>query len=365
MKRNITVNLLIICLTIALAYYVSYWFLLTPIIVHALNDFVQYTLGWSIFSQDEMVQRAYQTVHRFLEDQSSKGIDLGFNFYEGDLKRKPDEAQKAKWEYMLSQLGLKAGDRLIDIGCGYGDWLKYARSKGIKVVGVNLTKEQAEFANKKNGLDVKNVNWKQILVDPSLQKELYGKFDAVTFMDTVEHYVPATARKDTKAQQVIYENMFLLAHKLLNPKSDVKKVFISCLHQNIKKWDLRRIVACYFLNRSMSGFYPIGDDGLTKHSTKYFTEVNRVDRTEDYRLTGVVNKEHFTSNNKKLIDMKKIFLGLNAFIVDPYFAHRLIQIKMNNWNVFYGEDPFALEYNPKRREELTYVKLWMLTLKGI
>lgn len=72
---------------------------------------------------------------------------------------------------MLNQLDLHAGDRLIDIGCGYGDWIYYAKNKGIEVVGINISPEQTNFAKCEYDLDVICCNW-AILIDRQLQKNL-------------------------------------------------------------------------------------------------------------------------------------------------------------------------------------------------
>jgi len=55
--------------------------------------------------------------------------------------------------YLAGQ-GNSRGDRLIDIGCGYGDWINYAREKGIGVVGINISPEQTNFAKCEYDLDV-------------------------------------------------------------------------------------------------------------------------------------------------------------------------------------------------------------------
>ena len=58
-----------------------------------------------------------------------------------------DIAQEAKLDLVCKKLGLKKGDKVLDIGCGWGSFLKYAAEKyGIKGVGVTISKEQAKLA---------------------------------------------------------------------------------------------------------------------------------------------------------------------------------------------------------------------------
>jgi cyclopropane-fatty-acyl-phospholipid synthase len=55
-----------------------------------------------------------------------------------------DDAQEAKLDLICRKLGLQPGDRILDIGCGWGGLAKYAAEKyRVKVVGITLSKEQA------------------------------------------------------------------------------------------------------------------------------------------------------------------------------------------------------------------------------
>lgn len=58
-----------------------------------------------------------------------------------------DEAQEAKLEHICRKLRLRAGDRLLDVGCGWGGLLEYAATRhGVTGVGVTLSEPQAEGA---------------------------------------------------------------------------------------------------------------------------------------------------------------------------------------------------------------------------
>ena len=61
-----------------------------------------------------------------------------------------DDAQIAKLEYSLRKLRLKPGERLLDIGCGWGALLVYAARKfGAYVLGVTLSERQEEEARRR------------------------------------------------------------------------------------------------------------------------------------------------------------------------------------------------------------------------
>ncbi|MFF0489412.1 class I SAM-dependent methyltransferase [Nocardia sp. NPDC004068] len=60
-----------------------------------------------------------------------------------------EQAQENKYRLVFDKLNLKAGDRLLDIGCGWGGMVRYAAKRGVKVIGATLSKEQAEWAQAK------------------------------------------------------------------------------------------------------------------------------------------------------------------------------------------------------------------------
>jgi cyclopropane-fatty-acyl-phospholipid synthase len=59
-----------------------------------------------------------------------------------------EEAQNNKYRLVFDKLRLNPGDRLLDVGCGWGGMVRYAARKGVKAIGVTLSKEQAIWAQK-------------------------------------------------------------------------------------------------------------------------------------------------------------------------------------------------------------------------
>ncbi|MBM6399746.1 class I SAM-dependent methyltransferase [Phycicoccus sonneratiae] len=59
-----------------------------------------------------------------------------------------EEAQENKYRLVFDKLGLRPGDRLLDIGCGWGGMVRHAARRGVSVLGVTLSREQALWAQK-------------------------------------------------------------------------------------------------------------------------------------------------------------------------------------------------------------------------
>jgi cyclopropane-fatty-acyl-phospholipid synthase len=56
-------------------------------------------------------------------------------------------AQETKYDLVARKLGLQPGQRLLDVGCGWGGMVRHAaREYGVRAIGVTLSREQAEWA---------------------------------------------------------------------------------------------------------------------------------------------------------------------------------------------------------------------------
>lgn len=61
-----------------------------------------------------------------------------------------EKAQTEKYASMVDQMGVKPGDHVLEIGCGWGGFAEYAaRERGLKVTGLTISKEQLKFARER------------------------------------------------------------------------------------------------------------------------------------------------------------------------------------------------------------------------
>jgi cyclopropane-fatty-acyl-phospholipid synthase len=97
-----------------------------------------------------------------------------------------EQAQEAKFELVSQKLGLKAGMRLLDVGCGWGSMVMHAAAEhGVRALGVTLSREQAAWAQaeiERRGLahlaEVRHLDYRDT---PA------GEFDAVSSIGLTEH----------------------------------------------------------------------------------------------------------------------------------------------------------------------------------
>src|SRR4051812_17743384 len=97
-----------------------------------------------------------------------------------------EEAQDVKRELVCTKLGLQAGERLLDVGCGWGAFAVHAATRhGVRVTGVTLSEPQAQKARERaaeagvaDKVDIRVMDWRELQAEP---------FDAIASIGMVEH----------------------------------------------------------------------------------------------------------------------------------------------------------------------------------
>jgi cyclopropane-fatty-acyl-phospholipid synthase len=102
-----------------------------------------------------------------------------------DVDASLEQAQENKYRLVFDKLRLKPGDRLLDVGCGWGGMVRYAARRGVKATGVTLSREQTSWAQRAiadEGLgelaEVRFGDYRDITE---------GGFDAVSSIGLLEH----------------------------------------------------------------------------------------------------------------------------------------------------------------------------------
>ena len=110
-----------------------------------------------------------------------------------------EEAQEAKLELVCEKLALEPGQRVLDVGCGWGSFAIHAASRhGVHVVGITLSEPQAEGARRRAAdagvgerVEIRVADYRELADAP---------FDSVASIGMVEHV--GAAQIDVYAEQV-------------------------------------------------------------------------------------------------------------------------------------------------------------------
>lgn len=125
-----------------------------------------------------------------------------------------EEAQEAKLDLICRKVGLKAGDRVLDIGCGWGSFLIYAaETYGVTGVGLTVSKEQKELADKlvaekglSDRIEIRLQDYREVNDGP---------YDAIISIGMFEHVGHKNYRTYMEvARRVLKEDGLFLLHTI-------------------------------------------------------------------------------------------------------------------------------------------------------
>jgi cyclopropane-fatty-acyl-phospholipid synthase len=97
-----------------------------------------------------------------------------------------EAAQHAKLELVCSKLALRAGERVLDVGCGWGSFaIHAAREHGVSVTGITLSEPQAQLARERaeeagvaDRVEIRVMDYRKLGGEP---------YDAIASIGMVEH----------------------------------------------------------------------------------------------------------------------------------------------------------------------------------
>jgi cyclopropane-fatty-acyl-phospholipid synthase len=97
-----------------------------------------------------------------------------------------EDAQEAKLELVCAKLGLREGERVLDVGCGWGSFALHAAARhGVQVTGITLSPAQVERARRRvaeaglsDRVEIRLADYRELQAEP---------FDAIASIGMVEH----------------------------------------------------------------------------------------------------------------------------------------------------------------------------------
>ncbi len=202
--------------------------------------------------------------------------------YDGDFSMTLEQAQRRKHEYVAEQIGLHPGQRVLDLGCGWGALLNYIRSRGATGVGVTLSEAQMASC-RRHGLDVHIQDARQVT------RDTFGPFDAVISLGAFEHFCSLDDYQAGR-QEDIYRGLFENVAGLLPDKGRFylqtmvfgrNMIPVDQIDRNAPResdaWYLAMMSAAF-----PGSFLPFGQDQVVRCAAPHFRLVSSQSGRLDY-----------------------------------------------------------------------------------
>ena len=155
----------------------------------------------------EDIDFTYTTLDKIFRLSIGETADFSAARYLGNFSKTLEEAQREKHEFMTDELSIKEGSKVLDMGSGWGPFLKFMKEKKANAIGLTLSDGQYE-ACKKNGF---NVYIKDVR---TVKPEDFGSFDAIVSVGAFEHFCSLEEYQAGK-QEEVYKSFFETVSHLL------------------------------------------------------------------------------------------------------------------------------------------------------
>ncbi len=239
----------------------------------------------------------YSLIDRVFRLSLGELADFSGAKYDGDFSLSLEQAQRRKHEYVADQIGIGAGRRVLDLGCGWGPLLAFVRSRGGAGVGVTLSSAQAA-ACRRHGLDVRLQDARQV------GREGLGAFDAVASLGAFEHFC-SPEEHSAGRQDDIYRDLFARVAGVL---PEAGRLYLQTMVFGPNMIPLERIRidaprdsdAWYLalMGRQFPGsFLPFGEEQIARAARPYFRLVASASGRLDYIETIRQWRERFAARS--------------------------------------------------------------------
>jgi len=327
-------NLVLLCVCIVLYFKKSFIvFLCLYFILFFILEYLEFCQNIQIWNQKERTENCYNWFeHYFVKnyDQNQR-FDYSESLFFGNYNLPIEQATLQKYDYIFHQLELQPGQKLLDCGCGIGTWIEYCSKRGISVVGLTLSEEQALIIEKK-GLTVYVRDYR--ILYPEFLKE----FDAITVLGSSEHVCLSKGllTHAKKCCENTHTQLYILLQKYLKPPHG--KIFVTALVMNEIPYSSMDYLQGYIIERHYGGYYITEKNLLSAVTNAQFIVVSKQDFTRDYHWTSVAAPDHFGHWNIRWNEdpFDKIVYFCKGLVIDPFLFHHWLYYFMDTWMWQFG-----------------------------
>jgi len=124
-----------------------------------------------------------------------------------------EEAQQNKINHIIKKLNLKPGEKVLDIGCGWGGMsFEIARQSQCEVTGISLSENQIKYCKEKaKELNLDN----QVSFELCDYRSVKGKYDKIVSVGAFEHFGKKFYRTFfNKVKEILNDNGICLLHTI-------------------------------------------------------------------------------------------------------------------------------------------------------
>ncbi|HYI61195.1 MAG TPA: cyclopropane-fatty-acyl-phospholipid synthase family protein [Acidimicrobiales bacterium] len=169
----------------------------------------------------EVVRHHYDVGNEFYDLVLGPSLTYSCAYWD-DSATTLEEAQAAKHELVCRKLGLRRGQRVLDVGCGWGSFVLHAATRhGVHATGITLSPEQADRARRRaaeaglaDRVDIRVQDYRDVDDRP---------FDAIASVGMFEHVGADQARPYARAlARLVRPGGRVLNHAISRPDPDTR-----------------------------------------------------------------------------------------------------------------------------------------------
>lgn len=277
-------------------------------------------------ANQEQIEALYDWLDHFQELRLGKHTDITCAFFDGDFGKTLREAQRDKHNWVLDGINFKPGDRVLDIGSGWGPILKAVKDKGGRGIGLTLSRAQAKYCAESQ-LDARVQDYKT--TDP----QKLGIVNGVVSIGALEHFCSEEEFLAGKQDQ-IYQQFFKFCADVLPTGGRLYLQIMTWGKKVPNSAEVRlgapkgsdEIILARLRKFYPGSWLPSGRDQLIKDAKHYFEFLH----SDNGRLDYIETLNRWDEGTRSLYTTKKIFPAILAAarLIPKYFTDQDFRVQV-------------------------------------